>query len=607
MEHLPALVVAVPLAAAAVVAGAGHLVPRRVREAAALAAAAATAGLAVLLLRSAAREVRVYWFGGWEPIEGLAVGVAFVADPVAAALTVAAGLTTTAALLYSWHYYEDVRGLYHALVLVFLAGMNGVALTGDLFNLFVFLELLSVAAFALTAVKIEAPSLSGSFAFAIVNSVGALFLVSGAGLLYGHTGRLNFADVGRAVAMEAPGALLVAAFVLIATGLLVKAAIVPFHFWLSDAYAVAPVPVAALFAGVMLELGLYALARVYATVFAEPFAAGEGRVRAVLLAAGAASAVLGPLMALRQRHLKRMLAFVTIGHAGILLVGLGLLHAKALAGAWIYLVTDGAARSALFFACGLLLHRYGSVDTVELRGRARGSYGTAALFVLGAVALAAPPWTGTGLGKALIEESAHAHHRDWIPWLLTAASGLTAAAVLRASGKVFAGWGGGRDPDEASPAPEETREMVGDGKRPSATMGLAPAALLLLAFAPGWLPGLHRAAEEAARWFLEPRRYGEAVLDGATAIDFGPLPPGLGFTPLSLGLGLLGLALAFAAAAVLFLWGSLPERFRARPEQVVRALYAGLERLHSHRPGDYLAWILVGCALLALALWPLAA
>src|SRR5439155_4014658 len=151
-------------------------------------------------------------------------------------------------------------------------------------NLFVFFELMSVAAYALTAYRITQPGvLQGAVNFAITNSIGAFMVALAIALVYGRTGALNMAQAGQALAGRRADGLVIAALVLFAVGFLVKAGAVPFHFWLSDAYAVAPAPVAVLLTGVMSDLGYHAIARVYWSVFSAPTAAHAGAVRGLLL------------------------------------------------------------------------------------------------------------------------------------------------------------------------------------------------------------------------------------------------------------------------------------------------------------------------------------
>src|ERR671933_203566 len=169
---LPVLPVAVPLIVAAALA----------------ATAIAVAALCALLLARSTDETIVYWFGGWQPRDGIALGISFVIDPLGAGLATFTGLLMSAALLFCWRHFESVSHIFHALMLVFLAAMVGFGLSGDLFNMFVFLELMTVSAIALTAHEIgHRPPIEGSINFAVTNSVGSFLVLRGIGLIYGRT------------------------------------------------------------------------------------------------------------------------------------------------------------------------------------------------------------------------------------------------------------------------------------------------------------------------------------------------------------------------------------------------------------------------------------
>src|SRR5207247_8220992 len=138
---------------------------------------------------------------GWQPRHGVALGVAFSVDPLAAALAALAAVLTTASLVFSWRYFDEVATLFHVLMLVFLAGMVGFALSADLFNMFVFFELMGVCAFTLTGYRIDQPGpLQGGLNFAVTNSIAAFLILTGIGLLYGRTGALNLAQIGQSLA-----------------------------------------------------------------------------------------------------------------------------------------------------------------------------------------------------------------------------------------------------------------------------------------------------------------------------------------------------------------------------------------------------------------------
>src|SRR6185312_13527941 len=264
-----------------------------------------------------------------------------------------AGVLASAALVYCLRYFDSARGRHHALVLIFLAASVDFCLTGDLFNLFVAFELVAVTAFALTGYNAGHPApLQGAINFAVTNSLGGMSVLMGVGFLYARTGSLNLAQIGQALTGRHPDGLIVVAFALLTGGFLVKAAVVPFHFWLPDAYGSAPIPVCVLFAVI----------RVWDTVFSG-LAGGSGpRMRAVLLGLGILTAVIGAVMALAQIHLKRMLAFVTMSHMGIYLIGVGLLIPLGLAGASLLVIGDGLAKSALFLGVGVVQHQRASVS-----------------------------------------------------------------------------------------------------------------------------------------------------------------------------------------------------------------------------------------------------
>jgi multicomponent Na+:H+ antiporter subunit D len=586
MGGVAALAVLVPLLGAGVTVAAGPFAPGRVLNVLATAAAASTTVLCVALLTQDVRVIE--WFGGWEPRDGnVAVGIDFAVDRFGAGIASLAAVLVTAALAFSWRYFEQSGPLFAALVLLFLGGVVGFALTGDLFNWFVFFELMSVAAFALTAYSIEEEaSIQGALTFAVTNSLGAFMIVAGIALLYGRTGALNLAQIGRQLQDRPADGLVVTAFTLIAVGFLVKAGAVPFHFWLADAYAAAPAPICALFAGVMCDLGVFALARAYWTMFEAPFAPHEGDVRAVLVGAGALTALVGAVMCVLQRHLKRLLAYSTISHIGIFVIGVGLLTGDALAGVALYVLAHGLAKAALFLLTGIVLGQIGSVDELRLRGAGRALPITGALFAVGGFVLTGPPLLGVFLGKSLLDEAAVNQHLWWLAAVGIVASALTAGAVLRAAGRVFLGLGVEAD-RLLSPEPEEEEPLEEEPTRPPFLLGVA-ALLLAGALALGFAPGLAPRALAGAEQFRDRSAYVAEVLGGQTP-EAKPLRAHH-TKPESVILSLVTLAGALAVAV----WGL---RGHPLPRLAVRPLDR-LRALHTGAVGDYVAWLVLGAAVL---------
>jgi multicomponent Na+:H+ antiporter subunit D len=491
-----------------------------------------------------------------------------------------------------------VESYFHVLIMLFLAGMVGFALTGDLFNAFVFFELMGAVAYALTGYKIEeAKPLQGALNFAVINSLGAYCSLLGIGLIYGRTGELGFAQIQRALAGQRTDWLVLVAIALVFTGFLVKGAAVPLHFWLADAHAVAPSPVCVLFSGVMVELGLYGVARTWAAAFS-PVLPAE-RLRPVLMAAGVVTAVVGAAMCLAQSHLKRLLAFSTVGHVGMFLIALGALEPAAIGGLVIYVVGHAAVKGALFLCAGVVLNARGSVDEAELQGQGRDLLVTRICFLVGGLALAALPPFGTWLGKTLAEEGLSHAGFGWTEYLLVGVSALTGGAVLRAGARIFLGVG---------TPPQTQGDTRGSDEQPETTQHLGKIPLTMLApvvtllaggLTVGVLPGLTTLAHDAASQLLDHTGYAAAALDGITAV---PLPvPVESWTMSGLPLGLLSVLLALMVAAAGLYSDRLP-RLLSQAPAVLTLPFRVLRTAHSGHLGDYVVWLLVGVTLLAIGL-----
>ena len=603
LHSLAPLPFALPLMMAAMLMGLSRFVPRWLTDAIALVTGALVTVVCVILLMGSANQPIVYWFGGWTPHQGVALGVAFVVGPLGAGLASLAALLVTAALLFSVKYFEAVGAVYHVLMLSFLGAMCGFSLTGDLFDLFVFFELMSAVAFALTAYRTEEKGpLQGALNFAIINTVGAYLVLCGIALVYARTGALNFAQIGRALSAGPSDGLVTMAFVLIACGFLIKAAIVPFHFWLADAHAMAPTPVCVLFSGVMVELGVYGVARVYWTMFAGTFGPHVVAIRGILIGFGAATAILGAIFCVSEEHIKRLLAFSTISHVGVLITGLGLLTPLGLAGAAVYVLGHGLVKASLFLGAGILLNQFQTASETELFGRGRHLVVLGGMFLVGGLALAGLPPFGTALGKGMIEAAASKAGDAWLSAVIIVASALTGGAVLRVAGRVFLGLGQPEgQPDQAGADDEAEQPESARQLRTPMVMILPALVLLAGALASGLVPNIAMRTEQAAGAFINQRGYSQVVLNGAARLaSNGPLiPTGPDLSEVAGGLG-------STTAAVLV--GLLAIYRRQLPAAVCRAasrhLEPPLQRLRGLQSGDvrdYAAWLTFGVATMGLA------
>ncbi len=590
-----------PLIVAAVIAAGSGFIHRRALDVIAIAASGAVLAICIRLVFLSTRHVIVYWFGGWQPSPAshFPIGICFMIDPFGAALAALVSLLVLAAFTFSWSYFESVKALYHTLMLVFLAAMCGLCLTGDLFNLFVWFELMTATGVALCGYKSEeSQPLQGALNFAVTNTIGAFLSLTGVALLYASTGALNMVEVGRTLA-EVPAArsFVTVAFLFVIAGFLVKSAAVPFHFWLADAHAVAPTPVCILFSGVMVELGLYAIARIYWVVFAFSPQSAAPPIRTVFLIMGALTAVLGALYCYGQRHLKRLLAFSTISHIGLMLLGFALLSPGALAGVALYLLGHGLIKASLFIGAGILLHRFGSVDEYDTRRASLQLAPIGTMMLMGALGLAGLPPFATFFGEAAIDRSAHLQRADWLPVIFIFAEVMTAAAVLRFTARVFFNLGHGRSlASRGAPHIHMKVETKGTHSRVPFFMSLPMAGLLVAAMLVAF--PLRRPAIRYAAQFESANVYESAVLRTQEVPSSAPSAPSLpGEIPFSTWWTRVVVALLMFAIAGL---GVFPFRRKSRESKLLDRLVAHpllcLRPLQSGRVGDYVAWLVFGIA-----------
>jgi multicomponent Na+:H+ antiporter subunit D len=569
MSLLPPLPVAGPMVAAGLLLASAHILRPRIADAIAVLVALAAAACCGWMAVQATDAPLVYWFGGWTPRPGIVLGIGFSVDQAGAIVAAFIGLLFAAAMVFSWGFFDEVHAHFHVLMLLFMAGMIGFCLTHDLFNLFVWFEVMSVAGFALTGYQLRSSALAGALNFTVINTIGSYLLLTGIGLLYVRAGALDFSALAQGIAADPGDPVVTAGFAALASGFLIKAAQVPFQFWLADAHAVAPSPVSVIFSGAMVSIGLFGVARLLWPVFgASPSV--HAAAHTLLLGMGAASAVVGGAMALIQRHIKRLLAFSTISHVGIMLIGLALLDRQGLAGMLSYMIGHGLVKGALFAIAGILLASCGGIDEIGLRGMGRSIWPAGIAMGVGGLLLGGAPLGLMDEGIGQIDATAP----GWAVAAIVAGAACTGGAVLRVTGRVFLGLGAVAGEEKRAPT-EEEREKA---NRPLWLM-LAPVALLLFLSLPaGYFAG--PIAAHAASQFM------------GDAVNQPPAPP-LAWVPW------LSLALAVTIAAL--------DLFRGRLSQTItglgRPVSVALQAVHSGIVGDYVAWLVVGLALFAFALW----
>ena len=603
-HQLAPLPVVVPLLAAAAIVVTSSA-PRRVHDAMATAAAVGMTGLCAILLAHAEHAPIVEWLGGWKPHHGVALGIALTADQLGTGCALLGSALLTATLVYSWSYFDELDGFVHALLLTLAAGMAGICLSGDLFTMLVFFVLTTVSGIALVAVQNEHRGpLQGAINFGVLNAIAGFAGLMAAGLVYGRTGALNLAQIAMALDHHPPDALVGVALALVMVAFLTKAGAAPFHFWLPDAYAVAPTPVSALFSGAVVLGALFGFARILATAFEQPLATHQAAARPLIVGVGAVTAVVAALACSEQRHIKRLFAFATAQQVGIVLCGIGLLRGDALAGAAFTGLGGGLTLAALFMAAGVLIRQHSTTDEFELYGRGRDRPLAAVALIAGAFALATVPFTTGFAGSALLAQSARAVGYDWLPILVAATSAITAGSVLRAGARIFLGIGtrnahheesASEDESQRASAHEDEERDAGNAPQPSVLLSVLPAALMAVVVALGLLPGFSDSVQAAAAHFRDVHSYVRVVLTAGVP-QYQPVAT---TTPAAS-------AFALSAATVAAAIGVAAVELRGRrllPRPAIDVLRAA----HSGHVGDYAAWWTFGMAIIGgLALWALA-
>ena len=356
-EQLPALIVVVPLAAAVIAPLIGYFSKSLVKLLTIMALLAANLSAVAVLIRVLNEGTLNYHFGGWEP----PWGIEYVFDPLSSIMALLIAFVALIVAIYAGPFLiKDAKfktGIFYSLFLLLTVGLLGMVVTGDAFNLYVFLEISSLAGYALIAAGGKRATVA-AFRYLLIGTIGASFYLLGIGFLYAVTGTLNMADlVDRLIPLMDSRAVIVA-IVMIVIGLGIKMAMFPLHGWQPDAYTYSHPAATALIAGVMAKVPAYAALRFFFFVMA----ASAGPVHKTLQVMGllaAAGIIIGSIMAIAQKDLRRMLAYSSVAQIGYIIVGLAIGNSLALIGAILHIINHAIMKSCLFMVTGGVKWRTG--------------------------------------------------------------------------------------------------------------------------------------------------------------------------------------------------------------------------------------------------------
>ena len=437
----------------------------------------------------------VFHSGGWV-IGGVPIGITLVADLLAAFMVVMAQLVLALGFVYALGSKDKVVGYptFYPIFLLLVVGLSGAMLTGDLFNLFVFAELLVIAGTILTAIADDKFGTEAAFKYFYMSLLAAAFLLLACGALYVSYGTVNLAQLGAALSVETTPLALIALGLLLAT-FMAKSATAPFHFWQPDFHAAAPTAVSATLSSVVVKLGVYGYLRLTTLLFVEQ----AQLIQSILIVAGIVGILLGGFAAIGTHNVKRMLAYSTLAQVGFILVGLGWGTPLSIAAALVFAFNHALIKAAMLMLAGAVASRAAvkSADFAVVKGIGKQYPFLGFLFLVGGLGLAGIPPTNGFVSKMLIFNSGVAAEQMVVLAIIGVAAVLTLVYVVRAFMRIWFEEG-------AQSVPLKSGDRL-----------VAPAILIGLVVLFGvWADPLVTLTTEIAATLQSPELYINAVLDG---------------------------------------------------------------------------------------------
>lgn len=399
-RHFPILMITIPLVCTVLLPFLGYLRRKWVAWAALIPLTASTVLGFLLIGKIPADGFISYHLGNWAPPWGIELRV----DLVGLFLMLVICAISLLALVFSRRYIEkEVSGgrltAYYVLFLLMSGAMLGFVATGDIFNLFVFMEILALSSYALVAITGNRNAVRAAFKYVLMGAPSSIMVLLAIAFAYSATGTLNMADMAGRIAESGYTEVLIVSFILFVIGFGVKAALFPLHMWLPDAHSIAPSPISALLSGLLVEVGAFAILRITFSVFTT---GAENLIGATMDAVSifAAAAVLyGGIMAIMQKDLKMMIAYSTVSHIGYIFLGITAMTAEGITGAMYHMLDHGLAKACLFLCAGSFIYVKGYRRIDELKGAWRQMPWTCFAFALASISVIGIPPTAGFISK----------------------------------------------------------------------------------------------------------------------------------------------------------------------------------------------------------------
>ena len=348
-----------------------------------------------------------YAVGGWAAPSG----IEYYIDTLNAAVMLLVSGISAIVLVYAYRSViksvpTDKHHLFYAAWLLCMTGLLGIVITGDAFNVFVFLEVSSLATYMLISFGSDRRALTATFRYLVMGSVGASFILIGIGFLYAATGTLNMVDLAARIPDSESQRAVLVAFSFITIGVMIKAAIFPLHAWLANAYTHAPIAVTAFLAGTATKVSLYVLLRFFFSIFGVEYSFGQLLLTSVLLPAAVAGFILMSLVAIYQTDLRRMLAYSSVAQLGYIVAGISLATQAGLTAGIVHILNHALVKSALFMAVGCIIYQLGHVHRPSFDDLFKHMPFTCIAFIIAGMGLIGVPLTVGFISKfALVEAS----------------------------------------------------------------------------------------------------------------------------------------------------------------------------------------------------------